>query len=90
MTDDFDVTDITAIREQGDLRAFMRSRIRRPAQTKPAPTTPRPGHNPGAWPAGTRPVDRGHRLNGWGPEWDAALTDYRERLREEDEEEQDQ
>lgn len=82
MTDDFDSDDIAAMRKQGDLRDFMRSRIRKGVKTtKPPVWIPPPGHTPGAWPSGTRPVDRGDPHAAWGPEWDAALDDYREYLR---------
>lgn len=90
MTDDFDVDDVAAIRAQGDLRAFMRSRMRRTATTPPKEPEwkPPPGHIPGAWPPGTRPVDRGDPLTNWTPEWTAALEDYRLHPHDEDDEEQ--
>ncbi|MET7489527.1 hypothetical protein [Streptomyces sp. NPDC005538] len=57
--DDFETDDIAAMREQGDLPAFMRLRarpVRAPAavmalwQRFPGPA----GHKPGAWPSGTQ------------------------------------
>jgi len=78
VTDGFDSDDIAAMRKQGDLRDFMRSRIRKTSKpTKPPAWKPPPGHKPGAWPPGTGPVRRGDPLAEWGPEWDAALDDIR-------------
>lgn len=56
---DVDPEDVTAMRKQGDLRAFMRAQIaegaaRRTAKPQPVETRA-PGHRPGAWPPGTRP-----------------------------------
>ncbi|NGO73467.1 hypothetical protein [Streptomyces boncukensis] len=80
MTDDFDVEDVAAMREQGDLREFLRSRIRRPTGTPPAPAPPRlPGHRPGAWPPGAGPTPRSEPP-AITPEWTAALDDYRQHL----------
>lgn len=70
--------DITALREQDDLRAFMRSRIRRtrqPAQRAPAPVWHPPGHRPGQWPAGTRPPDPPPPMPPGA--WETALAEYR-------------
>ncbi len=50
--------DIAAMRRQGDLRAYLRAQIAAGATRrdhKPQPATPRPGHRPGAWPAGSQP-----------------------------------
>lgn len=80
---DFDETDIHAMRQQGDLKAFMRQLIRptRPTATPtPRRARPRPpDRNPGTWPAGSHPP---------GPDPDPpspaecqrALTEYREWL----------
>ena len=75
MSDDFGVEDVTAMREQGDLHAFMRSRIRRPGR-QPAPQQPPrpPGHRPGAWPDGTgppAPVNDAIPLAAWADALDA-------------------
>lgn len=79
---DFDESDVSAMRQQGDLRAFMRQQIadgtaRRTGHApKPAPPPP-PGHKPGGWPSGPSPP---------GPSplpaaaWDQAMDDYREWL----------
>lgn len=81
MTDDFDIDDIAAMRKQGDLRAFLRSRISKgPKTPQVAAAKPPPGHKPGAWPEGTRPVRRGDPRANWGPEWDAALDDIRQHI----------
>lgn len=50
--------DIAAMRRQGDLRNYLRAQIAAGATRrdhKPPPATPRTGHRPGAWPAGSRP-----------------------------------
>lgn len=83
MSDDFDVDDIAAMQHQGDLKAFMRSRLRQgPKATKKPPAwKPPPGHRPGGWPPGTGPVNRGDPVAAWDREWDAALDDYRTWIR---------
>ncbi|MFD9564420.1 hypothetical protein [Streptomyces sp. NPDC059994] len=77
---DVERDDIREMRQQGDLKAFMRQQIRdgnarraSPPAVKPPPP---PGYKPGAWPAGTRPPDPPPAE--WSAEWDAALTAYRE------------
>jgi hypothetical protein len=58
--DDFETDDIAAMREQGDLPAFMRLRVR-PVRTPAAVMAlwqrfPGPaGHKPGAWPSAAPP-----------------------------------
>lgn len=49
--------DITALRRDKDLSAYLRGLIRptRQAQTDQADRTFGPHHQPGAWPAGTHP-----------------------------------
>lgn len=77
MSDDFSVEDVAAMREQGDFREFLRSRMRKgPASKKPPAWSPPPGHKPGAWPPGTRPSAA---VNDEIPAaaWDRALADYR-------------
>ncbi|HCA85481.1 MAG TPA: hypothetical protein DEQ61_08310 [Streptomyces sp.] len=57
---DFDATDMREIRQQGDLRAFLRQQMRptRTAGPTPQERQPKPpGHIPGGWPAGTRPPE---------------------------------
>lgn len=56
---DVDPEDVTAMRKQGDLRAFLRGQIaegaaRRDAKPKTAAPRP-PGRRPGEWPPGTSP-----------------------------------
>ena len=58
MTDDFTADDIRQMRKDGDLRAFLRSQINHPKDTREfpeaAPPKSRPDGKPvGAWPAGT-------------------------------------
>lgn len=78
MTDEFDVSDIAAMRKQGDLHAFMRSLMRPgPPAPKEPEWVPPPGHVPGAWPPGFGPVERDDPLTAWTPEWTAAVEDYR-------------
>lgn len=57
---DVDPEDVTAMRKQGDLRAFLRSQVAEGAarrDAKPKPTAPRPpaSRRPGEWPPGTSP-----------------------------------
>lgn len=52
--------DIAALRQQGDLRAYidaLTGRTSKPEveQVIEEPFVPGPRHRPGAWPAGTRP-----------------------------------
>lgn len=75
-----DPEDIRAMREQGDIKAFVLS-LARPTH-KPAVRTVEPPKpeirisRPGAWPDGTRPPER--RVH-WTPaEIDAALDDFRQ------------
>lgn len=58
MSDDFDSDDIHQIRQQGDLRAFLRSQMRKPTEQsdrefpEAAPPKSRPDGLPvGVWPA---------------------------------------
>lgn len=58
MSDDFTPEDIHQMSEQGDLRAFMRSLIKKPDEKRdfPAATPPQSredGRPVGAWPQGT-------------------------------------
>ncbi|MFB8393700.1 hypothetical protein [Streptomyces yangpuensis] len=76
---EFSLEDVKAMRRDGSLRAALRCQIadgkRRRQPATPAPAAPRPGHTPGAWPAGTSrpapipaaPADA----------WTAALQRYR-------------
>ncbi|MCD9194241.1 hypothetical protein [Streptomyces albireticuli] len=84
MTDDFDIDDIAAMHRQGDLGAFVRSRITagKARRTQPpAPAPPRTaGHRPGAWPPGTRPPGPAPDP-GTPAQWQEALDDYRAHIR---------
>ncbi|MEV0779224.1 hypothetical protein [Streptomyces sp. NPDC050428] len=81
---DFDETDISAMKREGDLSAFLRDQIRAGRQRRDTPTTaappPKPpGHRPGAWPSGTSPPEP--RPSAHAPaQWGAALNDYRAAL----------
>ncbi|MFJ8538127.1 hypothetical protein [Streptomyces sp. NPDC093591] len=79
--------DITAMNNQGDLKAYMRALIR---PTKPPTRTPTrrrkpswgaipkpPDHKPGQWPPGTRPPDPAPERALPAQEWEAAVHDYR-------------
>lgn len=64
MTDDFTTDDVSQMRRQGDLKAFLRSQINHPDHEKrefpeAAPPKSRPDGKPvGAWPEGCgRPGD---------------------------------
>lgn len=79
---DFSDDDVSAMRRQGDLRAFMRQQIadgaaRRDAKPKPVTHRP-PGHQPGAWPAGCQPPAPPAPLP--PAAWAAALDEYRDWL----------
>ncbi|MFJ5635286.1 hypothetical protein ACIQF5_21950 [Streptomyces goshikiensis] len=66
--------DITAMREEGDLGAYMRVLIS-PAPTEPAPSPTDfhdPSHIPGAWPA-PRPPTPGHVQAPGGPTYCGCL-----------------
>ena len=57
MTDDFDRNDIGQMRKDGDLREFMRSQMRRPAESREFPEAAAPksradGRPVGSWPLG--------------------------------------
>ncbi|MEV8403584.1 hypothetical protein [Streptomyces niveus] len=85
---DFDETDIGAMKREGDLGSFLRDQIRAGRQRRDTPTPaappPRPpGHRPGAWPSGTSPPEprpQAHPPAAWG----AALNDYRAALMADD------
>jgi hypothetical protein len=49
--------DVLALRRDGDLPAYLRSLIRKPARTAPVRAGPDPRHQPGAWPYGTHPTN---------------------------------
>jgi hypothetical protein len=53
---DVDTADIVAMRQQGDLKAYLLSLASRTPAPAPAEETSRPGYHirrPGAWPCGT-------------------------------------
>jgi hypothetical protein len=79
--DDIQPADIRALRQQGDIGAYLRQQIAtgraRNKPTPPDPTPPEPGHVPGAWPAGSPPPTP---LPGPPPgAWDEPLHRYRTR-----------
>jgi hypothetical protein len=90
--------DITALRKEDDLHAYMRSLIRptktpaaRPARTRkpkwgsiPIP----PDHRPGAWPAGTQPPGRAPDRDRAPEEWTEAVNRYRTEARQQLDEEE--
>lgn len=81
---DFDESDVGEMRQQGDLRAFMRQQIRptRTSRRADPEQPPPPGHTPGAWPAGTQPP---HPPEPHPPAaWQAALDEHRDYLRRTD------
>lgn len=53
--DTFSTEDVSEMRRQGDLRAFIRQQYRPTTQTAPTPSVlgDRPGHICGAWPTGS-------------------------------------
>lgn len=63
---DFNAEDIGAMRRQGDLRDFLRTRqlpTRSPDRvTEPAEGQDRPGHIPGAWPISPSDASLGGRV----------------------------
>ncbi|MEU0098202.1 hypothetical protein [Streptomyces sp. NPDC006267] len=76
----FDASDIAAMREQGDLRSFMRGQLRAGRTgktTPPAPAPKPPGFRPGHWPTGARPPDpRPNRHT--DADWHLAIDRYRQ------------
>lgn len=76
---DFDASDIAAMREQGDLRSFMRGQLRAGRSGKAAPPAPPPkppGFRPGRWPTGTRPPDP-RPIRHTAADWQRELDRYR-------------
>lgn len=78
---DFDADDIRAMRQQGDLRQFLRDqaaigKARREAEPAPTRTAPT-GRQPGAWPPGTRPPSRPPGPQPGQAACETALADYR-------------
>ncbi|MET8377981.1 hypothetical protein [Streptomyces microflavus] len=79
---DFDASDIAAMREQGDLRSFMRGQLRAGRTQKATPPTPPPkppGYRTAAWPVGTRPPDPPEQHHPPAA-WETALDEYRDWL----------
>ncbi|MGW5430391.1 hypothetical protein ACWET9_24745 [Streptomyces sp. NPDC004059] len=76
--------DITAMHQQGDLKAYMRSLIQPTKQAAPTPKRKRkpawgavpipPDHKPGQWPPGTSPP-------GPPPEWDQPAEAWADAVR---------
>ncbi|MER6534353.1 hypothetical protein ABT215_11180 [Streptomyces sp900105755] len=90
--------DITALKADGDLKAYMRSLIQPTKSTTPAPRKRRPrwgsipippDHKPGAWPAGTQPPGPAPDRNRPAADWDDAITRYRTETRAELDEQED-
>jgi hypothetical protein len=91
-----DQDDITALREEGDLKGYMRSLIRPTREA--TPTTKRrdrrrwgaipipADHKPGAWPPGTSPPGPAPEHDIPAEHWDQAVRDYRATRQDEDEE----
>ncbi|MFJ1865502.1 hypothetical protein ACIOD1_12805 [Streptomyces sp. NPDC088097] len=76
---DIEPADVRAMREQGDMRAYLRQLIatgRDRGKSAPAPTTdPDPHGIPGAWPPRSRPP---HPIPTTPPEaWETALQRLR-------------
>jgi hypothetical protein len=78
---DFETDDITAMHQQGDLKAFMRQQIatgQARRTTKPAKPPPHRmrGHKPGEWPPGTSPPEP-RPPTATAAQWAQALEDFR-------------
>lgn len=70
--------DITALRNDGDLKAYMRSLLRPTRKPEQTPETPRPTNRPpGAWPPGTSPPGPPPDWNHPPEAWAAAVRRYR-------------
>ncbi|MFF6940424.1 hypothetical protein [Streptomyces lavendulae] len=77
--DDIQPADIRALRQQGDIGAYLRQQIAagraRKTTPPPDPSPPEPGHVPGTWPAGSQPPQP---IPAPPPgAWDDALHRYR-------------
>jgi hypothetical protein len=78
--------DITAMNDQGDLHAYMRSLIRPTKTTTPEPRTRKPkwgaipipaDHKPGQWPPGTQPPGPPPEHDLPPEQWTEAIRRYR-------------
>lgn len=89
--------DVTALRKEDDLKAYMRSLIHPTKTTAPAPTRTRkrkwgaipipPDHKPGTWPSGTSPPgpppDWNHPPEAWADAVRRYRTEQRHKINEE-------
>ena len=79
--------DITALRQEDDLKTYMRSLIRPTRDTTTARSPKRkprwgaipipPDHKPGQWPPGTSPPGPAPEANRPAADWDDAVHRYR-------------
>ncbi|MER5750669.1 hypothetical protein [Streptomyces sp. NPDC002088] len=90
--------DITALKADGDLKAYMRSLIqptKNPAVSSKRKRKPSwgaipipPDHRPGAWPTGTSPPAPSPERNLPAADWDQAIDDYRTTRQDDDTDEE--